>query len=142
MLASAIPRSRTFPPTLATLPAYQTKGEFVSARRQNQHARRMRYPKTEPVLASFWQSHHQADILISFAACIQFSADGAGISFVQKSRKPSFSLGLQSFLELLLHKIGVPRVSHSVHETDALIQKQLDKTNVHGMHAVRSSDLN
>src|SRR6266702_253069 len=97
----------------------------------------MRYPKTEPVLASFWQSHHQAGILISFAACIQFSADGAGISFAQKSRKPPFSLGLQSFLELLLHKIGVPRVSHSVHETDALSQKQLDKTNVHGMHDVR-----
>src|SRR6266404_8070509 len=102
----------------------------------------MRYPKTEPVLASFWQSHHQADILISFAACIQFSADGAGISFAEKSRKPPFSLGLQSLLELLLHKIGVPRVNHRVHETDAVSQKQLDKTTVHGMHAVRSSDLN
>src|SRR6266498_1235299 len=63
-------------------------------------------------------------------------------SFAENSRKPPFSLGLQSFLELLLHKIGVPRVSQRVHETDALSQKQLDKTNVHGMHAVRSADLN
>jgi len=70
------------------------------------------------------------------------NADEDGISFAENSRKPPFSLGLQSFLELLLHKIGVPRVSHSVHETDALSQKQLDKTNVHGMHAVRSADLN
>src|SRR6266496_5042453 len=100
----------------------------------------MRYPKTEPVLASFWQSHHQAGILISFAACIQFSADGAGISFAYKSRKPPFSLGLQSFLELLLHKIGIPRVSHSVHETDAVGQEQLDKTFIDSMHAVPSSD--
>src|SRR5437773_4655757 len=65
-----------------------------------------------------------------------------GISFAEHSRKPPFSLGLQSFLELLLHKIGVPRVSHSVHETDALSQEQLDKTFVHGMHAVLSADLN
>src|SRR5438034_8184286 len=65
-----------------------------------------------------------------------------GISFAEHSRKPPFSLALQSYLELLLHKIGVPRVSHRVHEADALSQKQLDKTFVHGMHAVRTPDLN
>src|SRR5438552_18011211 len=64
------------------------------------------------------------------------------ISFAENSRKPPFSLGLQSFLELLLHKIGVPRVSHRVHETDAVSQKQLDKAIVDGMHAVLSADLN
>src|SRR5207247_1759268 len=63
-------------------------------------------------------------------------------SFAENSRKPPFSLGLQSFLELLLHKIGVPRVSHRVHETDAVSQKQLDKAIVDGMHAVLSADLN
>src|ERR1043166_6486845 len=68
--------------------------------------------------------------------------DAAGISFAQNSGKPPFSLALQSLLEFFLHKIGVPRVSHRVHKTDTLIQKQLDKANVHGMHAVRSSDLN
>src|SRR6266404_9171974 len=66
----------------------------------------------------------------------------AGISFAQNSCKPSFSLGLQSLLEVLLHKIGVPRVSQCVHEIDAVSQKQLDKTFVHGVHAVRTSDLN
>ena len=74
--------------------------------------------------------------------CAEFDADETRISFAKNSRKPPFSLGLQSFLELLLHKIGVPRVSHTVHETDALSQKQLDKTIVHGMHAVGMSDLN
>src|ERR1700687_5807484 len=73
---------------------------------------------------------------------VRFGADEAGISFAKHSCKPPFSLGLQSFLELLLHKIGVPRVRHSVHETDALSQEQLDKTIVHGMHAVRGADLN
>src|SRR5438046_8037761 len=63
-------------------------------------------------------------------------------SFAENSRKPAFSLGLQSLLELLLHKIGVPRVSQRVHETDAVSQKQLDKTIVHGMHTVRTSNLN
>src|SRR6266480_3612995 len=71
-----------------------------------------------------------------------FDADEAGISFAEHSGKPPFSLGLQSLLELLLHKIGVPRVSQRVHETDAVSQKQLDKTVVHGMHAVLSADLN
>ncbi len=66
----------------------------------------------------------------------------AGISFAQNSCKPSFSLGLQSLLEVLLHKIGVPRVSQRVHEIDAVSQKQLDKTFVHGMHAVLTADLN
>src|SRR4029450_9136142 len=65
-----------------------------------------------------------------------------GVSFAEHSRKPPFSLGLQRFLELLLHKIGVSRVSHSVHETDAVSQKQLDETIVHGMHSVGMSDLN
>src|SRR5437867_7026875 len=65
-----------------------------------------------------------------------------GISFAEHSRKPPFSLGLQGFLELLLHKIGVPRVSHRVHETDAVSQKQLDKAIVDGMHPVLSADLN
>src|SRR5437870_5463761 len=78
---------------------------------------------------------------MGLAACMEFDADEAGVSFAENSRKPSFSLGLQSFLELLLHKIGVPRVSHRVHEIDALSYKQLDKTLVHGMDAVRSSDL-
>ena len=69
-------------------------------------------------------------------------SDEAGVSFAEHSRNPPFSLGLQRFLELLLHKIGVPRVSHRVHETDAVSDKQLDKTIVHGVHAVRMSDLN
>src|ERR1700747_741976 len=73
---------------------------------------------------------------------LKFNADEAGISFAENSRKPPFSLRPQSLLELLLHKIGVPRVSQRVHETDALSQKQLDKTIVHGGHAVRTSDLN
>ena len=63
-------------------------------------------------------------------------------SFAENSRKPPFSLGLQSFLELLLHKIGIPRVSQRVNEADALSQQQLDKTVIHGMHAVLSADLN
>src|SRR5690349_19834666 len=62
--------------------------------------------------------------------------------FSEHPRKPPFSLGLQSFLEFFLHKIGVPGVSHGVHETDALSQKQLDQTIVHRMHAVGMSDLN
>ena len=66
----------------------------------------------------------------------------ASVSFFKHSRKPSFSLGLQRFLELLFHKIGVPRVSHRVHEIDAVSQKQLDKTIVHSMHAVFGADLN
>jgi hypothetical protein len=66
----------------------------------------------------------------------------AGISFAENSRKPPFPLGLQSLLELLLHKIGVPRVNQRVHEIDAISQKQLDKTIVHGMHAVGTPDLN
>src|SRR5205823_8555120 len=57
-------------------------------------------------------------------------------SFAEHSRKPPFSLGLQSLLELVLHKIEVPRVSHRVHETNAVSQKQLDKAIVHRMHAV------
>src|SRR5262249_30075395 len=65
-----------------------------------------------------------------------------GVSFAENSRKPPFSLGLQSLLELLFHKIGVSRVSHRVHETDAVSYEQLDKTVVHGMHAVGSSNLN
>src|SRR5438132_10437836 len=74
--------------------------------------------------------------------CLEFDADEAGVSFAENSRKPPLSLGLQSFLELLLHKIGVPRVSHRVHETDAVSQKQLDKAIVDRMHAVLSADLN
>src|SRR5438477_4180552 len=70
------------------------------------------------------------------------SADEGRHSFAKKSGEPPFSLGLQSFLEFLLHKIGVPRVSHRVHEIDALSDKQLDKAIVHGMHAVAMSDLN
>ena len=62
-------------------------------------------------------------------------------SFAEHSRKPPFSLGLQSLLELVLHKIGVPRVSHRVHETNAVSQKQLDKAIVHRMHPVRAADL-
>src|SRR6266704_6375836 len=73
---------------------------------------------------------------------MEFDADEAGVSFAENSRKPPFSLGLQSLLELLLHKIGVSRMSQRVHETDAVSQKQFDKTIVHGMHAVRTSDLN
>src|SRR6202051_3569180 len=73
---------------------------------------------------------------------MELLAAEAGTSFAENSCNPPFSLGLQSFLELLLHKIGVPRVRHSVHETDALSQEQLDKTIVHGMHAVRGADLN
>ena len=69
-------------------------------------------------------------------------ADEAGVLFAEHSRKPPFSLGLQSFLELVLHKIGVPRVGHSVHEIDAISQKQLDEAFVHGMHAVLGADLN
>src|SRR6266478_8523161 len=65
-----------------------------------------------------------------------------GISFAEHSRKPPFSLALQSLLEVLLYKVGVPRVSHRVHETDAVSQKQLDKAIVDGMHAVLSADLN
>src|SRR5437763_10137550 len=64
------------------------------------------------------------------------------VLLAEHSGKPSFSLGLQSFLKLLLHKIRVPRVSHRVHEVDAVSQKQLDKAVVHGMHAVLSADLN
>src|SRR5512132_1809532 len=80
--------------------------------------------------------------LYGFPPCIEFDVRHAGISFAEHSRKPPFSLGLQSFLELLLHKIGVPCVSQRVHETDAVSQKQLDKAIVHGMHAVLSADLN
>jgi hypothetical protein len=69
-------------------------------------------------------------------------ADEAGVLLAKHSGKPPFSLGLQSFLELLFHKIGVPRVSHCVHEIDAVSQKQLDKTIVHSMHAVFGADLN
>ena len=76
------------------------------------------------------------------AVGLNFDAQEPGASFAEHSRKPPFSLRLQSFLELLLHKIGVPRVSHRVHETDAVSDKQLDKTIVHGVHAVRMSDLN
>src|SRR5262245_59269834 len=65
----------------------------------------------------------------------------ASVSLAEHSREPSFSLGLQSFLELFLHKIWVPRVSHCVHETNAVGDEQLDKTIVHGMHAVGMSDL-
>src|SRR6266581_7407944 len=64
------------------------------------------------------------------------------ISFAENSRKPPFSLGLQSLLEVLLYKIGIPRMSQSVHETNAVSQKQLDKAIVDGMHAVLSADLN
>src|SRR5438128_8117614 len=64
------------------------------------------------------------------------------LSLAENSRKPPFSRGLQTLLELLLHKIGVPRVSQRVHETDAVSQKQFDKTIVHGVHAVLSADLN
>src|SRR6188472_2462856 len=63
-------------------------------------------------------------------------------SFAEYSCKPSFSLGLQSFLELVLHKLRIPRVSHRVHETDAFSDKQFDKTLVDGMHAVLGADLN
>src|SRR5206468_10023256 len=82
------------------------------------------------------------DRLKGFRRWIKLDADEAGLSFAKNSRKPSFSLRLPSFLELLLHKIGVPRVSHRVHETDAVSYKQLDKTIVHGVHAVGMSDLN
>src|ERR1051326_2097324 len=69
----------------------------------------------------------------------RFAADELGISLAKHSRKPPFSLGLQSLLEFLLHKIRVPCVTHCVHETDALIHKHLDQTVVHGMHAVDDS---
>ena len=69
-------------------------------------------------------------------------ADEAGVLLAKHSVKPPFSLGLQSLLELVFHKIGVPRVSHCVHEIDAISQKQLDEAFVHGMHAVLSADLN
>ena len=65
-----------------------------------------------------------------------------GISFAENSRKPPFSLALQSLLELLLYKFGVSCVSQRVHETDAVSQQQLDKTVVHSMHAVLTADLN
>ena len=68
--------------------------------------------------------------------------DETRVSFAENSRKPSFSLGFQGFLELLLYKIGIPRVTHRVHETDAFSDKQLDKTVVDGMHAVLGADLN
>jgi hypothetical protein len=77
-----------------------------------------------------------------FPRLIKSDGDKAGVLFAEHSRKPPFSLGLQSFLELLLHKIRVPRVSLSVHESDAVSQKQLNKTIVHSMHAVFSADLN
>src|SRR5919109_662276 len=77
----------------------------------------------------------------SFQRWFKFDADTTAILFAEHSRKPSFSLGLQSLLELLLHKIRVPRVSHGVHETDAVRQKQLNQAIVYCMHAVRTSDL-
>src|SRR5215469_12887339 len=83
--------------------------------------------------------HHHLE---GFPRWIKFDADEASVSFAQNSRKPPFSLGLQSLLEFLLHKIGVPRVSHRVHETDAVSYEQLDKTVVHGVHAVGGSNLN
>src|SRR4029453_14426497 len=79
---------------------------------------------------------------IGLPPCIEFDAEEAGVSFAEHPRKPSFSLGLQGLLKVLLHKIRVPRVSQGVHETDAGSQKQLNKTVVHGMHAVLSADLN
>src|ERR1051325_3601632 len=72
---------------------------------------------------------------------VKLSGNEAGISFAQESRKPPFSLALQSCLKLPLHKLGIPRVRHRVHETNTVGQKQLDKTIVHGVHALRGSDL-
>ena len=51
------------------------------------------------------------------------SAHEFSISFAEHSREPPFALGLQSLLELLLHKFGISRVSHRVHEIDAFGQK-------------------
>ena len=68
-------------------------------------------------------------------------SDEPAFLFAEHSPKPPFSLGFQSFLKLIFYKIGIPCVSQSVHETDALSQEQLDKTIVHGMHAVRTADL-
>ena len=77
-----------------------------------------------------------------FPRLVKSDGDKAGVLFAEHSRKPPFSLGLQRFLEFFLHKIRVPRMSLSVHESDAVSQKQLDKTIVHSMHAVFSADLN
>src|SRR5690349_6755963 len=68
--------------------------------------------------------------------------DETAISLLKHSRKPPFSLGLQRFLELLLYKIGISRVGHRVHETNTISDEQLDKTVVHGMHAIGMPDLN
>ena len=73
---------------------------------------------------------------------IRFGVVRADRLLLEYASKPSFSLGLQSFLELLLHKIRVPCMSHGVHEIDAVSDKQLDETVINGMHAVRMSDLN
>src|SRR3954454_19319029 len=48
------------------------------------------------------------------------------VSFAEHPRNQPFFLGLQSLLELLLYKIGIPRVSHRVYEIDAVSQQQLD----------------
>src|SRR2546430_17402340 len=84
----------------------------------------------------------RTDLLTRRRHTLNSTRTQVGISFAENSRKPPFSLALQSLLELLLYKIGIPRVSQRVHETDAVSQKQLDKTIVHSMHAVRSADLN
>jgi hypothetical protein len=48
------------------------------------------------------------------------------VSFAEHPRNQPFFLGLQSLLELLLYKIGIPRVSHRVYKIDAVSQQQLD----------------
>ena len=45
MLASAFSRSRTFFNGFASISTEQNKKKIVSARRRNQHARRVRYPE-------------------------------------------------------------------------------------------------
>src|SRR4029453_14530133 len=79
---------------------------------------------------------------IGLPPCIEFDAEEAGVSFAEHPRKPSFSLGLQGLLKVLLHKIRVPRVSQRVYELTASSQQQLDKAIVDRMHAVLSADLN
>src|SRR3954447_20973514 len=64
------------------------------------------------------------------------------LSFAEHPRNQPFFLGLQSLLELLLYKIGIPRVSHRVYKIDAVSQQQLDQTVVHGVHAVGTANLN
>src|SRR6516165_12032575 len=82
----------------------QTDTQSAACRLCNSREKHHRLTNCHPTRSPFCAENFQIDVCRRALGLL-----------LENSCKPPFSLGLQCFLELLLHKIRVPGVSHRVH---------------------------